>query len=322
MPAPCFKHVAILIPCYNEETTVAKVVEDFYRSLPGAIVYVFDNNSSDKTIEVARNAGAVVREVQFQGKGSVLRRMFADVEADIYVLVDGDDTYDAAQAPELITSLTAAGLDMVVGMRQTEERAAYRTGHRFGKALLTRCVGVIFGQSFKDMLSGYRIFSRRYVKSFPAHSMGFETETELTVHALELRMPVLEVRSSYRSRPEGSISKLNTYRDGIRILWTIFSLFKSERPLLAFSLGFMACALTSVALAIPLFETYFSTGLVPRLPTALLCVALMLLGAILLVCGIVLDTVTRGRIEAKRFAYLSIPGPTKKDLDRSCRDVS
>lgn len=322
MSDPSFKHVAVLIPCYNEETTVAKVVKDFYRSLPGVTVYVFDNNSSDNTIKVAHNAGAIVREVLFQGKGSVLRRMFADVEADIYVLVDGDDTYDAAQAPELIANLTEAGLDMVVGMRQTEEQAAYRSGHRIGNVLLTKCVGTIFGRSLKDMLSGYRIFSRRYVKSFPAHSMGFETETELTVHALELRMPVLEVRSRYKSRPEGSISKLNTYRDGIRILWTIFSLFKSERPLLAFSLGFLACAVASIALAIPLFETYFSTGLVPRLPTALLCVALMLLGAILLVCGIVLDTVTRGRIEAKRFAYLSIPGPTRHTIDRSCRDAS
>jgi glycosyltransferase involved in cell wall biosynthesis len=322
MPDSCFNHVAVLIPCYNEETTIGKVVGDFCHSLPGAKVYVFDNNSSDKTIEVARNAGAIVREVQFQGKGNVIRRMFADIEADVYVLVDGDDTYDAAQAPELISSLTAAGLDMVVGMRQTEEQAAYRTGHRFGNVLLTRCVGVIFGRSLKDMLSGYRIFSRRYVKSFPAHSTGFETETELTVHALELSMPILEVRSSYGSRPEGSTSKLSTYRDGIRILWTIISLFKSERPLLAFSIGFIACALTSVALAIPLFETYFSTGLVPRLPTALLCVALMLLGAILLVCGIVLDTVTLGRIEAKRFAYLSIPGPARRTLDRSCQDVS
>jgi glycosyltransferase involved in cell wall biosynthesis len=312
----------VLVPCYNEETTIATVINDFHRSLPGATVYVFDNNSSDNTIEVARKAGATVRKVLSQGKGSVLRRMFADIEADIYVLVDGDATYDAAQAPELVVQLVSDGLDMVVGMRQTEERAAYRAGHRFGNTLLTRCVAIIFGRSFKDMLSGYRIFSRRYVKSFPAHSIGFETETELTVHALELRMPVLEIGSKYKSRPEGSVSKLSTYRDGVRILLTIFSLFKSEKPLLAFSLGFSACATSSVALAIPIFETYFSTGLVPRLPTALLCVALMLLGAILLACGIVLDTVTRGRIEAKRFAYLAIPAPTRKIIEPPCRDGS
>lgn len=317
-----FKQVAVLVPCYNEEATIATVINDFHRSLPSATVYVFDNNSSDNTIEVARKAGATVRKVLSQGKGSVLRRMFADIEADIYVLVDGDATYDAAQAPELVVQFVSNGLDMVVGMRQTEERAAYRAGHRFGNTLLTRCVAIIFGRSFKDMLSGYRIFSRRYVKSFPAHSMGFETETELTVHALELRMPVLEIGSKYKSRPEGSVSKLSTYRDGVRILLTIFSLFKSEKPLLAFSLGFSACAISSVVLAIPIFETYFSTGLVPRLPTALLCVALMLFGAILLACGIVLDTVTRGRIESKRFAYLAIPAPTRKIIEPPCRDGS
>jgi glycosyltransferase involved in cell wall biosynthesis len=309
MHKPIFDDVAVLIPCYNEEATVATVIKDFQKALPEVKVYVFDNNSSDRTIEVARSAGAIVREVQYQGKGSVVRRMFADVEADIYVLVDGDDTYNSAQAPEFIAKLAADGLDMVVGMRETEEHAAYRTGHRLGNVLLTKCVAVIFGKVFKDMLSGYRVFSRRYVKSFPAHSMGFEIETELTVHALELRMPAVEVPTVYKSRPEGSVSKLNTYRDGIRILRMILSLFKAEKPLAAFSIGFLVCALISIVLAIPLFETYLRTGLVPRLPTALLCAAVMLFGAMLLVCGIILDTVTRGRTEAKRFAYLTVSGP-------------
>jgi glycosyltransferase involved in cell wall biosynthesis len=313
-----YKHVAVLIPCYNEELTIEAVVNDFHRSLPGATVYVFDNNSTDNTIAVARASGAVVREVQYQGKGSVVRRMFADIEADIYVMVDGDDTYDATQAPELVTKLAANGLDMLVGMRETREIAAYRAGHRFGNVMLTKCVAVIFGHAFKDMLSGYRVFSRRYVKSFPAHSMGFEIETELTVHALELRMPVQEVASAYKSRPEGSISKLNTYRDGIRILWMILSLLKAEKPLLAFSALFLLCFSASIALAVPLFETYFTTGLVPRQPTALLCAALMLFGAMMLVCGIVLDTVTRGRTEAKRFAYLAIPAPATDLIDPPC----
>ncbi|MAF03530.1 MULTISPECIES: glycosyltransferase family 2 protein [unclassified Herbaspirillum] len=318
MSDPRYTHVAVIIPCYDEEATIEAVIKDFSRALPGARIYVFDNNSRDRTIEVARASGAIVREVPYQGKGSVIRRMFADVEADIYVMVDGDDTYDAAQAPELVKLLADNCLDMVVGMRQTQEHAAYRAGHRFGNVLLTQCVGVIFGQTFKDMLSGYRVFSRRYVKSFPAHSMGFEIETELTVHALELRMPVLEVPTNYKARPEGSVSKLNTYRDGIRILYMILSLFKTEKPLPAFSIAFFVCIALSIGLATPIFETYFTTGLVPRLPTALLCAALVLFGAIMLVCGIVLDTVTHGRTEAKRFAYLSIPGPREEGTDARC----
>ncbi|SAK73016.1 hypothetical protein AWB78_03052 [Caballeronia calidae] len=237
--------------------------------------------------------------------------MFADVEADIYVLVDGDDTYDAKETPTMIEMLLADGLDMVVGTRISEEQAAYRFGHRFGNVLLTRCVSCLFGRTFTDMLSGFRVFSRRYVKSFPAHASGFETETELTVHALELRMPVAETPTVYRSRPEGSASKLNTYRDGFRILVTIVKLFKTEKPLAFFSLGSGLCAFISILLAVPLFDTFIRTGLVPRLPTALLCVALMLFGAILLVCGIVLDTVTHGRAESKRLAYLTIPAPRR-----------
>jgi glycosyltransferase involved in cell wall biosynthesis len=296
--------IAVLVPCYNEAATIGAVVRDFRLALPGATIHVFDNNSSDGTAAVARQAGAFVRAVSDQGKGSVIRRMFADVDADVYVMVDGDGTYDAKAAPQLVAALLADGLDMVVGARISDQREAYRRGHRFGNRLLTQCVATLFGRTFTDMLSGYRAFSRRFVKSFPAHAAGFETETELTVHALELRMPVAEIATAYGARPEGSESKLNTWADGLRILLMIGRLFKAERPLLFFSLGFFVCALLSVLLAIPVFDDYLHTGLVPRLPTALLCAALMLFGAILLTCGIVLDTVTRGRAEAKRFAYL------------------
>ncbi len=303
------QRIAVLVPCYNEAATIGDVVRDFRRALPGAVVHVFDNSSSDGTAGIARDAGALVRAVSDQGKGNVIRRMFADVDADIYVMVDGDGTYDAGAAPQLVAALLAGGLDMVVGARVSDERAAYRPGHRFGNRLLTQCVATLFGRTFTDMLSGYRVFSRRFVKSFPAHSAGFETETELTVHALELRMPVAEVATLYGARPEGSESKLNTWADGLRILFMIARLFKAERPLLFFSLGFAGCALLSVLLAIPVLDDYLRTGLVPRLPTALLCAALMLFGAILLTCGIVLDTVTRGRAEMKRFAYLLHAAP-------------
>ncbi|MYM37215.1 glycosyltransferase [Duganella sp. FT94W] len=303
------QRIAILLPCYNEALTVATIVRDFNRVLPDAPVYVFDNNSTDDTVAIAKAAGAIVRSVPHQGKGNVIRRMFADIEADVYIMVDGDDTYDASVAPQLAEKLVTEGLDMVVGTRVTEEQEAYRFGHRFGNKMLTGFVAAVFGNTFTDMLSGYRIFSRRYAKSFAAHSAGFETETELTVHALELRMPVAEVETIYKSRPEGSVSKLNTYRDGIRILWMIFKLFKNEKPLPFFSIGAGLSALLSLVLALPLLETYVQTGLVPRLPTAMLCVGLMLLGVLLLTCGLILDTVTRGRIEQKRFAYLQIPAP-------------
>ncbi|WP_454824736.1 glycosyltransferase family 2 protein [Paraburkholderia xenovorans] len=305
--------VAVVIPCFNEAATIATVIRDFRRALPEASIIAFDNNSTDDTARVAREAGAEVIEVPLQGKGNVVRRMFADVEADVYVMVDGDATYDASVAPALICKLVAGRLDMVVGSRVTDEQAAYRLGHRFGNVMLTQCVAAIFGRTFKDMLSGYRIFSRRYAKSFPAHASGFETETELTVHSLSMRMPVAELPTRYISRPEGSESKLNTYRDGFRILLTIFKLVKNEKPFAFFTVGFAICALLSILLSIPLFRTYVETGLVPRLPTALLSTALMLLGAILLICGLVLDIVTRGRIEVKRLVYLSIPAPHKRE---------
>ncbi len=302
--------IAVLVPCYNEAATVAAVVRDFATHLPQADIVVLDNNSSDGTAALAREAGARVLPVPLQGKGNVVRRGFADIEADVYVLVDGDDTYEAAAAPRLVRRLLDDGLDMVVGARRDQEKAAYRPGHRFGNVLLTRCAGMLFGNSFDDMLSGYRVFSRRYVRSFAAHARGFEIETELAVHALQLRMPVAEVDTAYGVRPDGSESKLSTWRDGWRILCTIAKLFKSERPLLFFSIGSVAGMLLSLVLAAPLLATYLETGLVPRFPTAILCAALMLTGLLLLACGLILDTVTRGRIEAKHMAYLAVPMTT------------
>lgn len=305
--APKALRIALFVPCHNEEATIARVIEDFGRHLPQAECHVFDNVSSDATADVARAAGARVHRVCLRGKGNVVRRAFADLEADVYVMVDGDATYEAGAAPALVRRLLDEGRDMVVGARVDSERAAYRPGHRFGNRLLTGCTGLLFGNSFDDMLSGYRVFSRRYVKSFPAHAAGFEIETELAVHALQLRMPVAEIPTTYGARPQGSTSKLNTWRDGARILGTIGRLVMAERPLLFFSACAAATLLLSVLLAAPLFVTYLETGLVPRFPTAILCAALVQLSAILFGCGLVLDTVTRGRIEAKRLAYLATP---------------
>jgi glycosyltransferase involved in cell wall biosynthesis len=306
---PAGPRVAVLIPCYNEEAAIGRVVLDFRAVLPDATVYVYDNNSSDGTVEMARAAGAVVRREPLQGKGNVVRRMFADVEADVYVLVDGDDTYHAPSAPDLVRALVEGQLDMVNARRVTEIEKAYRPGHRLGNRLLTGIVRAIFGDRFNDMLSGYRVFSRRFVKTFPALASGFEIETELTVHALELRMPTAEVDTPYKDRPEGSESKLRTFRDGFRILRTILILVKEERPLPFFAAIFGLMALVSLALAVPIFWTYFQTGLVPRFPTAVLATGTMLLGFLSLVCGLVLDTVTLARREMKRMRYLEIPAP-------------
>jgi glycosyltransferase involved in cell wall biosynthesis len=304
--------IAILIPCYNEAVAIPRVIAAFRAALPGAAIYVYDNNSRDETVAVARAAGAVVRTEQLQGKGHVVRRMFADIEADAYVLVDGDDTYDAAAAPEMLRRLFAERLDMVTGVRVTPEAmaaAAYRPGHQLGNAVLTGMVRRVFGDRISDMLSGYRVFSRRFVKSFPALASGFETETEFTVHALELKLPVGEVRGVYKERPAGSTSKLNTYRDGFRILRTIIILVQRERPLMFFSIAGTVLLAASVLLAVPLVRTFLATGLVPRLPTAVLSTGLVLLSFLAFACGLILDTVTRGRQEAKRIAYLAIPGP-------------
>lgn len=308
--------VAVLVPCYNEETAIARVVKDFRAALPQAEIYVYDNNSTDRTAEVARATGAIVRRERHQGKGYVVRRMFADVNADVYVVVDGDATYDAPSAPRMIARLIEERLDMVVGTRVDREQAAYRLGHRFGNRLLTNFVANVFGRSFTDMLSGYRVFSRRYVKSFPALSGGFETETELTVHALELGLPVGEMQTPYYARPSGSASKLNTYRDGFRILWTVARLYKSERPLRFFGAVGLTLTVIAVGLAIPLLVTFLREGTVPRLPTAILSTGLILLACLSLVCGLILGTVTRGRREMKLLAYLAHPGPGEKDSDR------
>lgn len=299
---------AVLIPCYNEEIAIAKVVADFAAALPEATIYVYDNNSSDRTIEVARQAGAVVRSETRQGKGYVVRRMFADIDADIYVMVDGDDTYEAAAAPRLIALLRAQGLDMVNGARNQIDHCAYRAGHKFGNRLLTGLVRAVFGKDYRDMLSGYRVFSRRFVKSFPVTAAGFEIETELTIHSLELDMPVAELPVDFTERPAGSASKLRTFSDGFRILWTIVKLLKQERPMALFGWIAMALALSSTGFASPLLAEYLETGTVPRLPTALLSTGLMLSAMLSLSCGLILDTVTRGREEVKRLAYLAVPG--------------
>jgi len=309
-PEPRPLRIAAVIPCFNEALAIAQVIEEFRAALPGAEIHVFDNNSTDDTAAVARAHGASVTHVALRGKGNVARRMFADVEADVYVMVDGDATYDVREVRHLIGMLVEGNLDMVVGSRVDDgaDMQTYRRGHRFGNRLLTGAVAALFGGHLTDMLSGYRVFSRRYAKSFPAVSKGFEIETELTVHALELRMPFAEVPVLYRSRPEGSESKLSTYRDGWRILKTICKLFVSERPLLFFS-GFAALlVLVSLVLAEPLVVTYLETGLVPRQPTAVLVTGTMLVAMLSFVCGVVLHTVTIGRQEAKRLRYLAIPG--------------
>ena len=299
--------IAVLVPCYNEEVTIRTVVADFRRVLPEATIYVYDNNSTDRTSEMARAAGAVVRSEVLQGKGNVVRRMFADIEAEVYLLVDGDATYDAASAPAMIRRLVDDRLDMVNGARVTEVRAAYRPGHRFGNRLLTGLVAWTFGNGLTDMLSGYRVFSRRYVKSFPSLAVGFEIETELTVHALHLRMPIAEIATPYRERPSGSTSKLSTYRDGLRILWKILVFIKEERPMAFFSLIGLGFCLLAVVLMVPILREFLATGLVPRLPTAVLSMGLMTIGFISFACGLILDTVSRGRSEMKRMRYLSTP---------------
>jgi len=303
------RRVAVLVPCFNEEAAIAKVVADFRAVLPAAAIYVYDNNSTDRTVEVARAAGALVRREMHQGKGNVVRRMFADVDADVYVLVDGDATYDAACASAMIARLLEDRLDMVVAARVEEDRAAYRPGHRTGNRLLTAFFASVFKSTFTDILSGYRVFSRRFVKSFPVLSRGFEIETELAVHALELELTVAEIPTPYYARPQGSVSKLSTWRDGLRILATMVSLYRSERPLAFFSGIGVALAVASIALAVPIFVTYFEQGIVPRIPTAILSTGLMLLAFLAIVAGLVLDTVTRGRREMKLIAYLEQRAP-------------
>jgi glycosyltransferase involved in cell wall biosynthesis len=302
--------VAVLIPCHNEALTIGDVVNDFRAALPSCRVYVYDNNSTDDTVARAREAGAIVRKEQLQGKGNVVRRMFSDIDADVYLMSDGDGTYDPKIAPELIRMIAADALDMVVGVRLPDEtEGSFRPGHRAGNKTLTKFVGWLFGHRFSDILSGYRAFSRRFVKSFPALATGFEIETELTIHALELKMPVGEIAATYATRPKGSHSKLSTWRHGFRILATIIFLFKEVRPARFFGGIFIILALVSLLMTYPLIVTYLQTGLVPRLPTVVLATGIMLLAFISAVCGIILDTVSRGRRESKRMIYLSMAGP-------------
>jgi len=301
--------IAVLLPCYNEEAAVGATVEGFRRVLPSATVYVYDNNSRDRTREFARAAGAVVRSETQQGKGRVVRRMFADIEADVYVMADGDLTYDPDAAPEMVRMLLAEQLDMVVGIRRHDAAEAYRGGHVLGNKLFTTLLARLFGRSFTDIFSGYRVFSRRFVKSFPVLSEGFEIETEMSVHALELRMPVGETETRYGARPDGSESKLSTFRDGWRILTTIVTLYRIERPVLFFGGIGALLVIAALLLALPLVFTYVETGLVPRFPTAILVTGMTVIAVLCFFAGLILDTVTRGRREMRRLAYLSLPAP-------------
>ena len=302
-------HVAVLVPCYNEAATIASVVAGFRAALPDAIVYVYDNNSTDDTAGAARAAGAVVRHESHQGKGYVVRRMFADIEADIFILVDGDDTYDASAAPSLIAKLIDEGLDIVSARREATASAAYRTGHVLGNRLLTGLTSLMFGVRLGDMLTGYRIMSRRFVKSFPSAAAGFGIETEISVHAVRMKVPIAEVGTRYKERPVGSASKLNTWRDGFRILLTIVGLMRRERPLIFFGSIFLFFAVFSLTLGIPVVIAFFRTGRVDQFPTAVLVTGMMVLAFLSLFTGLILDTVTRGRWEIKRLRYLAMPGP-------------
>lgn len=306
--------VAVLIPCLNESAAIERVVTDFRAALPNALIFVYDNGSTDDTVEIAKRAGAITRSEPLRGKGNVVRRMFADVEADVYLLVDGDDTYDAAVAAKLIRRLLEHSLDMVNTSRQSTHHDAYRRGHRFGNMLLSGLVAAIFGDRLADLLSGYRVFSRRFVKSFPALTSGFEIETELSVHALQLRMPIAELETKYKERPVGSTSKLSTYRDGLRIFRTIIHLVKEEKPFTFFSTIAVLLAITSLLLGVPVIVEFTRTHLVPRFPTALLAAAIAILSFLSFTCGLILDTVSRGRVELKRLIYLGIPVRLRADM--------
>ena len=301
--------IAVLLPCYNEEAAIAATVKGFRKAMPGATVYVYDNNSRDRTRDLAAKAGATVRTERQQGKGHVVRRMFADIDADVYVMADGDLTYDPEAAPAMVEMLQAEQLDMVVGTRRHEAKDAYRGGHVIGNRIFTGLLSGLFGRSFSDIFSGYRVFSRRFVKSFPVLSSGFEIETEISVHALELRMPVGEVETIYGARPEGSESKLSTFGDGWRILKTIATLYRVERPVLFYGSIAALLVVAALLLAVPLVETYLNTGLVPRVPTAILVTGMVIVAVLCFFAGLILDTVTRGRREVRRLHYLSLAAP-------------
>ncbi len=309
MASAAVPKIAVLLPCYNEEAAIRETVAGFRAALPSASIYVYDNNSTDRTKEVAKAAGALVRSEKQQGKGHVVRRMFADIDADVYVMADGDLTYDPAAAPAMVDMLLEEQLDMVVGTRRHERKEAYRGGHVVGNKIFTGILSGLFGRSFSDIFSGYRVFSRRFVKSFPVLSAGFEIETEMSVHALELRMPVGEVETTYAARPEGSHSKLSTYGDGWKILRTIATLYRVERPVLFYGSIGAVLVIAAILLAIPLIQTYLQTGLVPRFPTAILVTGMVIVAVLCFFTGLILDTVTRGRREVRRLSYLSLQSP-------------
>ncbi len=310
MPNP--PKIAVLLPCYNEEVAIGSLVTALRAALPDAPIYVYDNNSTDKTSEVARAAGAIVKFEPQKGKGNVVKRMFADIDADIYLMMDGDMTYDVSRAQELISKLQSETLDMVVGRRITDDVNAYRPGHRFGNYALTGTLKLIFGQRFEDILSGYRVFSRRFVKSFPTLSKGFEIETEMSIHALELGLPVAEIDTAYFARPEGSFSKLNTYRDGIRILWTIANLFRTEKPLIFFSLVSLVLTILSLMIFYPIWENFKETGLVDKIPSTILCLGLMISAVFSLFSGFILDSTSRLIKETRKLHYLHFTAPDSK----------
>jgi glycosyltransferase involved in cell wall biosynthesis len=297
--------IAILIPCFNEETTIRQVISDFKKNLPNARIYVYDNNSNDNTVQVALDAGATVKHEKRQGKGNVVARMFADIEADVYVLVDGDATYDSSSIQKMIQTLINGPYDMVNAARISQSSEAYRPGHTLGNRLFSYIVRKIFGKSLSDLFSGYRIFSRRFVKSFPCFSKGFEIETDLTIHALSLHIPIIEIQTPYYARPPGSFSKLSTFRDGWRILGVIFNLVRTEKPLLfffSFSILFLAA---SFLLGLPIISEFLKIGSVPRLPSAILAASFGIMSFLSLISGFILDGVTISRKETKRLRYLS-----------------
>ncbi len=305
-------HIAVLLPCFNEERTIGDVIMGFHRVLPNAVIYVYDNNSSDHTAEIARNSGAVVRQERYQGKGNVMRRMFADIEADIYLLADGDLTYDMSSAGILIQTLISNNADMVVGVRIQSVEGAYRPGHRFGNRLFNKTVAMLFGDAFTDILSGYRAMSRRFVKSFPASSSGFETETELSIHALDLKLTTIEIPLPYGERPQGSTSKLKAYRDGMRIFLTIVMMYRALHPFQFYGIVALCLFTIALALGIPIFVTYLETGLVPRFPTAILAAGIVQIGFLSLVCGLIIEAVSSARRELKRMRYLDLPAPDNR----------
>jgi len=307
-----YPKIVILLPCYNEEVAIGQLISSLKTELPDIPIYVYDNNSTDRTAEIARSAGAIVKIEPQQGKGNVVRRMFADIDADIYLMMDGDMTYDVSRARELIDKLQNETLDMVVGRRMTNDPDAYRAGHRWGNYALTRTLKIIFGQRFEDILSGYRVFSRRFVKSFPTLSKGFEIETEMSIHALELALPVAEVDTAYFARPEGSFSKLNTYRDGIRILWTIMNLFRTEKPLIFFSILSFVLAFFSLITFYPIWMDFKETGYVERIPSTILCLGLMISSVFSLFTGFILDSTSRLIKETRRLHYLNLPCVSEK----------